>query len=88
MGQISASVRQAPAASASSASTPTQGLPAPWAMPLTALTPIRTPVNDPGPVTAAYRPISLTSSPARPSASSIMGMRLTECVRRFTAAPS
>ena len=88
MGQIRSGIRLTPHASASSASTATQGLPAPWAIPFTALSPMRTPVKEPGPTTAAYSSISEISVEHLFSASSTMGIRLTEWVSLFTAAPS
>ena len=88
MGQMMPLNSPTPAAMASRASTATQGLPAPWASPLAVLTPMRTPVKEPGPVTTAMRSMSCTVSPVAAKAASTMGIRLVEWVSLFTAAHS
>ena len=57
-------------------------------MAFTAVTPMRTPVKEPGPTVTASRLIACIVSPVRRSASSTMGITLSECVILLTAAPS
>ena len=80
--------KPAPAAMASRALTGTHRVPCAWASPLTVLTPMRTPVKEPGPTTQAMRSSSATESPAACIAASIIGSRFTEWVILLTVAAS
>ena len=73
----------APRARVSSAFTPMQGLPLPWASAFTVATPMRTPVKLPGPVTAARASSSFSATPALSRLRSTMGIRLALWVFRF-----
>ena len=68
-------------ASASSALTAQQGLPTAWAKPLTMHTPMRTPVKEPGPVTAAKASMSSQRRPVARRAASTAGRMVCEWVR-------
>ena len=77
-----------PAAMASNAFTATQGFPAPCAKAFTVLTPMRTPVKDPGPTTTAMRSTSPRVMPEADKAASTMGIRLAEWVSLLHTAHS
>ena len=62
-------------ASASSVETPTIGLPVASARPLMVLTPIRTPVNEPGPVVHTRRSTRSIVSPVKKKSFSRAGIR-------------
>ena len=63
-------------------------MPSAWDSALTAVTPMRTPVKEPGPTVTASRVSCSLVTPARSSASSTMGMMFSECVILLTAAAS
>ena len=72
---------RAPQAMASSVDTPTHGLSVPSASPLTVATPMRTPVNEPGPCATAKASTSESETPQFASSASAIGRRVRECVR-------
>jgi len=80
IGQITPSNSGTFIARASSASIPMQGLPAACESALTVDTPMRTPVNEPGPTTAPKRSISSIFIPVMASAASTIGISRWLCV--------
>src|SRR5690606_5360523 len=73
--------RQAPSANASNEDTPYTGSPSAQANVFAVVTPIRTPVYDPGPQPAATARMSRGLSPAASTAASISGSNRTEWFR-------